>query len=110
MTTVSYYIANTNPGTVYAAGELYPIEQEWEPGRRFGFPLQPDHSVRQQTRKLVTQSPCSYQLEQGMEHKDCVAIPPYSENGHSLYLSTSTSVSISILTYFFMDVYIYLFT
>jgi hypothetical protein len=85
MTTV--FTTFTNPRTVYVAGELCPIEQAWEPRQRFGFPLQPDHSVKQQTRKLVTLLLNSCRLEQGMEHKDCVAIHPYSENEQTQSLS-----------------------
>jgi hypothetical protein len=49
----------------------------------------------------VTLSPSSCRLEQGMEHGDCVVIPPYSENGQAQ--------SVSIYIYICIYVYIYLF-
>jgi hypothetical protein len=74
----------TNPWIVYVVGELCPIELEWGPGQRFGFPLQSDHSVGQ-LKKLVIRSQSSCPLEEGTVDEDCVEMPPYSENARYIH-------------------------
>jgi len=56
-------------------------------------------------RKLVTPSASSCRLEQGMEHKDCVVIPPYSENEQT----QSVSIYIYICSCVCVCVYIYIY-
>jgi hypothetical protein len=72
----------TNPLIVSVVEGLYPIELEWEPRQRFGFPLQPDHSMGY-LKKLMVLSQSSRQFE-GNEDEDCMAMPPYSENGKKI--------------------------
>jgi len=56
-------------------------------------------------RKLVTQSLSSCRLEQGMEHEDCVVIPPYSENEQtqsvSIYIYIYSCVCVCVYTVLF---------